>query len=238
MTDKKKKKITKKVTTTITEEIIDVNEKTLIVSILDRSGSIRKILSDVVGGYNTFLKEQKKLEGEAMMTTVLFDDQYEIVYDNIPLKEVEEIDEDIWSPRGTTALYDAIGKTIAKVKDDVKKMAKKNRPQKILVVIVTDGKENDSIEYTNDSIKKLINEMEEKDWQFLYLAANQDAFDVGTSMGFSGGNTYTFDTTEEGTKDMFYTVSNATMSYRSMSTSDANYDQLSKNLINTEEEDK
>jgi hypothetical protein len=209
---KKKKKILK-TTTTVTEEIVSVGEKTLVANAYDRSGSISSIIDDVIGGSNQFIKDQKKLDDEAYMTIALFDDQYELLYDEVPIKEVELLDKTKWYPRGTTALYDAIGKLINQIK------ASKNEYDKVIVCIVTDGYENSSIEYNSESIKKLIKECEEElNWTFVYLAANQDAFDVGTSFGISAGNTYSFSFDSAGAQAFTSSINNAVNYYRSTST--------------------
>jgi len=233
----KKKKITTTVTTT-TEEIINVptNEKTHIICILDRSGSMSSIISDSIGGFNTFLKQQKELPDEATLTVALFDDQYELLYDNIDIKKADELTNKIWIPRGTTALYDAIGKTINIEKTNFAKLGDE-KPSKVLVCIVTDGQENASREYNIDNVKKLIKKCEKDNWNFLYLAANQDAFDVGTSFGVSAGNTYTFNATSAGTTVMYNAVASTATSYRGMSSNDSNFGTLSKSLITTTEDD-
>ena len=225
-----KKKVIKK-TTTVVEEVVQTDNLTEIVAILDRSGSMQSIIDDAIGGFNTFLKDQKKEDIPAKMTLALFDDQYELVYDNVELNDVEKMTNKVWSPRGLTALYDAIGMTVNKVADRHKKMKKEERPNKVLVAIVTDGMENASSEFTNESIKKLTKKMEKKDWQFIYLASNQDAFNVGTSFGVKGGNTFTYANTSVGNQVMFSALSNATIKYRTVTTDSANYQNISANLM-------
>ena len=230
----RKKVVTK---TTITEEIIEERiegEKTQIICVLDRSGSMGNIIDDAIGGFNEFIQEQKKLPDEATLTVALFDTQYDLIYDNVDIKKVEEITRDSWSPRGMTALYDAIGKTINNVKNTHASMKKKNRPDKVLFCVVTDGFENSSREFSSENVKTLIKDCEKNDWRFIYLAANQDAFDVGTSFGFSGGNTYNFMATPDGAQNMSMTLSNASVAYRGMSTSDDNFKTKSKTLMDDE----
>ena len=209
------------------------DNSTQIVCILDRSGSMRKIIDDAIGGFNSFLDKQKKLDEPATMTVALFDDKYDLLYDNIKINKVEEMTVNVWSPRGLTALYDAIGRTINTVKDNHKKLSKKEKPSKVLVVIVTDGLENDSKEYSQNEINKLIKEMEKKDWNFLYLAANQSAFSEGTSIGISGGNTLNYKNTSKGNKVMFDTLASATTKYRSMAKSSVDYADISTNLMDS-----
>jgi len=222
----------KKVTTTVTEETILTNEKTQIVCVLDRSGSMATIIEDAIGGFNEFLSKQKELDDDATITVVLFDDRYEMLYDNVSVKEAKSLTRNEWSPRGTTALYDAIGKTINNVESSHKKMLNENLPDKVLFVIVTDGLENASREFKHDTIKSLISKKEkESNWKFLYLAADQDAFDVGTSFSVSGGNTFNYTNTSDGNKNMFNKLSSATKLYRTVSTTELNYSYMSNNLM-------
>jgi uncharacterized protein YegL len=228
----KKKKVTTTTVTTVVEEIVSSNEKTQIICILDRSGSMadKGIIVEAINGFNNFLDEQKKLKDKATITVALFDDQYQLLYDDVDIQKVEKITKDTWTPRGMTALYDAIGKTINTVKANRVKLGSE-KADKVLVCIVTDGLENASHEYTRDAIKNLIQDCEKEDWNFIYLAANQDAFAVGSTFGVSFGNTYTFTADAVGAQNMSMTLNNASVSYRSMSRSDVDYAKKSKNLI-------
>ena len=230
----KKKKTVTTVTTTTTETVV-TDEKTHIICVLDRSGSMSGMMKDSIGGFNTFLQQQRELPDEATITVALFDDKYELLYDNVDIKEVRDITDKEWFPRGTTALYDAIGKTINNDKALIKKMKKKDRPNKVLVCVVTDGYENASKEFNLDNIKTLISDCEKDDWNFIYLAANQDAFDVGQGFGISGSNTYTYTATVDGVANMSATLNDATVMYRSMSTTDANFNTASKSLIDSDD---
>jgi len=222
----------KKVTTTVVEETIPSNEKTQIICILDRSGSMadKGIIHESIGGFNRFLKEQKTLKDNATLTVVLFDDQYDLLYDDVDIKKVDEIKYDTWFPRGMTALYDAIGKTINTVKANHVHLSVE-KPAKVLVCIVTDGYENASREYNRNDIKNLIRQCEHENWNFIYLAANQDAFAVGTSFGVSASNTYTYTADVAGVFDMSDTLNNASVSYRGMNSNDADFQKKSKTLI-------
>lgn len=235
----KKKKVTTTVTTVVTEETVSSNDKTQIICILDRSGSMadKNIIVEAINGFNNFLDEQKKLKDKATLTVALFDDRYELLYDDVDIQKVEKITKDTWSPRGMTALYDAIGKTITTVKANRAKLGSE-KPDKVLVCIVTDGLENASQEYHRDGIKKLIKECENEDWNFIYLAANQDAFAVGSGFGISGGNTYAFVATADGAQNMSMTLNNATVSYRGMSVGSTGYQQKRKNLIQQDDDKK
>lgn len=223
------KKIKKTTTTVITEKVVNTDEKTLVVLILDRSGSMgfNNLINDAIGGVNQYIKDQKKLKDEAYMTAALFDDRYELIYNNVPMGEVELFTTDVWSPRGMTRLYDAIGRTL----NDVKSLVKKNKIDKVLVNIVTDGQENDSVEYTADQIKKLIKSCEKEGWAFTYLAANQDAFKEGSKFGISKGNTYNFSADAGGMSNVSATLNNATTYYRSTATSDVAFAANAANLM-------
>ena len=233
---KKKKTVTTTVTkvTTVTTE--PTNEKTQIVCILDRSGSMSGIMSDSIGGFNTFLKQQRELPDEATLTVALFDDKYELLYDDVDIKKVKDITSKEWFPRGVTALHDAIGKTINNVKANHRKLGVE-APAKVLVCIVTDGYENASKEYSRSDVQKLIQDCEKDDWNFMYLAANQDAFAVGQSFGVSAGNTYNYTATMDGVSNMSATLTGAAVSYRAMSSSDANFKTKSKSLIDDDDKD-
>jgi len=231
---KKKKKVTT-VTTTVTKtEYLSTNEKTHIICILDRSGSMSSIMDDSIGGFNMFLKQQRDLPDEATISVALFDDKYELIYDNVDIKEAKDLTKEIWYPRGTTALYDAICKTINGEKAKLAKLGNE-APAKVLVCIVTDGYENASRENTQDHTKSLIKQCEKDDWNFVYLAAGQDAFSVGQSFGMSVGNTLNYTASADGVFTMSSQLSDVTTSYRSMSSSDANFKTKSKKLINDDD---
>lgn len=159
---------------------------TELVFILDRSGSMGGLESDTIGGYNALLEKQKKEPGEAVVTTVLFDDGYELLHDRINLREVAPITEDEYYVRGTTALLDAIGKTINKVGNAQKQTAEAERAEQVVVVITTDGMENASREYGYEQVRKLIEGQKSRyGWEFLFLGANIDA--VATAGRFGIG---------------------------------------------------
>ena len=138
-----------------------------IVFIVDRSGSMQGSESDTIGGYNAFLHKQKAQEGEARVTTVLFDNQYELLHDAVELPMVTDITEHNYFVRGTTALYDALGQTIERVKA---------RTSRAIFVIITDGLENASVKYTADHVKELIGERQAAGWEFFYLGADLENF--------------------------------------------------------------
>jgi len=235
---KKKKKVTVVTTTKTTTEYIPTNERTHIICILDSSGSMSSIMSDSIGGFNMFLKEQRELPDDATITVALFDSNrnYQLLYDNIDIKKAKDLTSEEWHPRGLTALHDAIGKTINADKAKLAKLGSE-APSKVLVCIVTDGLENDSVEYQVSDIKKLIKDCEKQDWNFMYLAANQDAFDVGSGFGVSAGNTYNYTATMDGVANMSTTLTGAAVSYRAMNSSDVDFSVKSKSLIENDDKD-
>ena len=164
-----------------------------IIVVLDRSGSMSMIREDTIGGFNTFLQEQKDVPGEATLTLAQFDDVYEVVHDNLVIGEVPELDTKTFVPRGMTALYDAVGKTINSVGERYEKMSEEERPEHVVFVILTDGDENASREFKNDSIKSLITEQTDKyNWNFVFLGANQDACLTAQGMGISRDASMTY----------------------------------------------
>ena len=182
------------------------SNRTNIITILDRSGSMSGRQDDVIGGYNNFVKEQVDSEGEIRFTLAQFDHEYEMVYDNIPIVEVPSLD---FSPRGSTALLDAIGRTINTVIERYKKNIVK--PDKTLFVIITDGYENSSSEFNNKQIKVLVEKVkEEYDFQFLFLGADIDGFAGGTGMSFKAANSVSVSSDYRST---FTTLSNNVKSY-------------------------
>lgn len=187
-----------------------------LVCILDRSGSMESIRSDAVGGFNAFLEAQRNVPGTATVTLVLFDDKYEVVHESVDLKAVENLTDKTFVPRGSTALLDAIGRTINDVGARLAKMAEDQRPEKVMVCIVTDGQENASREFANSKIKEMIDHQRDKyKWEFSFLAANQDAFATAGSIGIAKQFTSNFAATADGTKGALRTMSAYATSYRS-----------------------
>lgn len=184
--------------------------------VLDRSGSMSVVRDDTIGGFNTFLKEQQAQPSAANLTFVQFDDQYEVVHLGVPIKDVPELDALTFVPRGWTALLDAIGRSINDTGARIAKMEHYNRPAKVIFVIITDGAENRSTEFTHDKIKEMIKlQTETYNWDFVFLGANQDAISVGSSMGMLRGNSMTYSSNAIGTQNVFSSVAEKMSSYRS-----------------------
>ncbi len=189
---------------------------TEIVFILDRSGSMQRLAEDTIGGYNAFIEEQKKQDGEANLTTVLFDDQYEVLHNGVNIKDVKPLTDKEYTARGMTALMDAVGRTINSVGDRLSKMDEVDRPSKVIVVITTDGMENASTEFTKKQVKDMITHQTEKyNWQFMFLGANIDAASEAQSIGISPQFASNYCYTKVGTDALYKTMSKTVACYRS-----------------------
>jgi len=156
---------------------------TRIAVILDRSGSMVSVVDATISGFNEFVHSQKLEPGQANLKLVQFDDQYEEVFDK-PLSEVPLLDHETFVPSGWTALHDAIGRTIKVLDNELTRMPEAERPAKVLMLILTDGEENRSTEFTREQIADMVKEQQEKSsWNFVFLGANQDS--VLTASGFN-----------------------------------------------------
>ena len=185
--------------------------KTEILAVLDRSGSMFNIVADAIGGYNTFLKDQQSVDGEARITVALFDDQYELLYAATPLAEAQPLTSMTFVPRGGTALMDAIGRTL---QVEGARIEAEGWAEKVIVCITTDGGENQSKEFTAPMVRELVTAAEAKGWVFVFLAANQDAFATAKFYGMSGAHAQNFAATGAGMSEGYASVSNVTRSLR------------------------
>jgi hypothetical protein len=169
----------------------DVNY-THIAFLLDRSGSMMSIKSDTEGGFDAYIESQKTQSGRCTVTLAQFDDQYEEVYAGRDLQSVPKLD---LQPRGSTALDDSIAALVRSTGEYLAGLPERRRPGSVIFGIMTDGMENASQEWTRPAIKALIEEQEKKyDWTFSYMGANQDAIEVGGSMGIPAGRSLTYGT--------------------------------------------
>lgn len=189
---------------------------TEMVFVLDRSGSMRHLTNDTIGGFNSMIENQKKEEGEAFVTTVLFDNQYELLHDHIDIREIQPITNNEYYARGMTALLDAIGKTINSIGNRLSATPEDERPDKVIFVITTDGFENASVEFTKSAVKEMIEHQQSKySWIFMFLGANMDAVGEAASLGINTdfARTYTADTW--GTQSVYNSTSKAMSCARS-----------------------
>lgn len=170
---------------------------THIALVIDRSGSMIRIAHDMQGGIDSLLKEQAALPGKLLIDVVTFDSKVEYPYSNASAKEIDA--NDLIHPRGSTALYDAVGSTITALGQKLAKLSEKERPGNVLVVVVTDGQENSSREWKQADVKKAV-ETQTKDfsWDFIFLGANIDSAAVGGGIGFAAANTMNYDATGAG----------------------------------------
>lgn len=166
----------------------DLTDITLVV---DRSGSMEQVQEDAQGGVNSFIKEQAKEPGEALLTLVQFDTEYEFLHKGVPVSQVPEYK---LVPRGMTALLDAVGRAINETGERLSKMKEQDRPGLVIFVVMTDGLENSSKEFSKDNIKEMIKrQQEEYNWHFTFLGANQDAFAEAGSMGIHAAGVANYD---------------------------------------------
>lgn len=185
---------------------------TEIVFILDESGSMDEIKDDTIGGFNTFVEQQKEIPGDAVFTFIKFSDYYKVVEEGALLESVRPLNKKTFTPSFTTALLDAVGITIKKVGNRHDTLGDE-KPGKVLFAILTDGLENASKEFRQRSkIAKMIKEKKKAGWEFLFLGADIDAWGEGGSMGFSRGQTVS--TSKKNTKKSYMGLSHFTASYR------------------------
>jgi len=169
------------------------NQLTEIAFVLDRSGSMQSQLEAAISGFNDFLREQRSAPGEARFTLVLFDDQYEVPCNAIPIAEAVELDTSTFVPRGSTALLDAVGRTIDDLGGRLAATAEESRPGQVILVILTDGLENASEKYTwKDISKKIKHQRDTYRWEFLFLGANQDAIATASQMNIAAGSAMSY----------------------------------------------
>ncbi len=164
---------------------------TVIQAIIDRSGSMHSIRSDAEGGFNAFIESQRTLPGQCQVSLARFDDEYEVVYTDLPIDQVPPL---VIEPRGTTAMLDAIGRTVVGLAARLAALPEGQRPGVVIVGIVTDGLENASREFGYESVKQLITQQErDYGWRFLYMGADQDAVEQGARMGVAAGRSLSYD---------------------------------------------
>ncbi|MBQ2663843.1 MAG: VWA domain-containing protein [Clostridia bacterium] len=183
---------------------------TEIVFILDRSGSMRGLEADTIGGYNSMLDKQREEEGEAYVSTVLFDDVPEIIHDRVQIDKIKDITGKEYYVRGCTALLDAVGGAIHHIAHIHKYAREEDVPEKTIFIITTDGMENASRTYTYEKVKSMIEHEKEKyGWEFIFLGANIDAAAVGARMGISEDRSVQFTNDETGVKMNYAAMSDA-----------------------------
>lgn len=191
---------------------------TEIICIVDKSGSMGRVKNDTIGGFNEFLENQKKEEGDANLTLVLFDTSNKVLYNGTPIQEVEPLSTETYQPGGWTGLYDAIGVGIDATLERRESMPEKEKAANVIFAILTDGEENRSEEYKGEagraSIFEKINHQRENNWEFIFLGANQEAISSGRAIGIASDKTMRYADSSIGTRGIYSNLSAAVSTIR------------------------
>ncbi|HHT43529.1 MAG TPA: hypothetical protein GX014_09055 [Firmicutes bacterium] len=187
---------------------------TELVFILDKSGSMAGLEDDTIGGYNAMLAKQKEVEGSCLVTTVLFDHSMRLIHDRIDLRAVQPLTEKEYQVGGSTALLDAMGSAIQKISDVQEQSGEEYRADKVLFVIITDGCENSSRDFSPNKVKALVEEHKEQGWEFVFLGANMDAIAAASSYGISADRAQSYHSDHLGVALNFAVMSDVVASYR------------------------
>ena len=200
---------------------------TELIFILDRSGSMAGLESDTIGGFNSMIKKQQtETEGNALVSTVLFDHESNVLHDRVPLNDVKPLTQKDYEVRGTTALLDAVGDAIKHVRNIHKYAREEDLPQKTLFVITTDGMENSSVKFSYREIKRLIGKQKEKGWEFIFLGANIDAVKVASHIGIDARRAVNYHADSHGIEECFGAIGNFASAFAA--TPDINVDEFFK----------
>ena len=200
------------------------NNLTELVFILDRSGSMCGLEKDTIGGFNSMLARQRNEPGEAYVSTILFDNETEVIHDRVPLCQVRDLTEEQYYVRGCTALLDAVGDAIHHIGNVHKYARKEDVPEKTLFIITTDGMENASRKYSYERVRKMIQHEKEKyGWEFLFLGANIDAAAEAKRFGIDESRAANYHCDEEGTALNYEVISEAITSVRACATLNADW---------------
>ena len=188
---------------------------TEIVFILDRSGSMAGLEADTIGGFNAMIEKQKQEPGDAYVSTMLFDNHTEVIHDRVDIRKVAPMTRKEYYVRGSTALLDAVGKSIRHIGNVHKYAREEDRPEKTIFVITTDGMENASREYTYQCVRKMIEHMQEKyGWEFLFLGANIDAAKEAARFGITEDRAANYHADHQGTAVIYEAMSEAVCNVR------------------------
>jgi uncharacterized protein YegL len=188
---------------------------TELVFILDKSGSMGGLESDTIGGYNAMLEKQKQVQGECVVTTVLFDHGYELLHDRIDLRAVGKMTEKEYQIGGSTALLDAMGTTMNKIRNVQRNTAEEYRAENVMFVIITDGQENSSHEYSVETIRSQVEQHQQQDgWEFIFLGANMDAIETAGHVGIRAGYAQSYHADKQGVELNFAVISDVVTRFR------------------------
>lgn len=197
---------------------------TEIVFILDRSGSMGGLESDTIGGFNAMIEKQKREEGNALVSTVLFDNDTEVLHDRVDIKDIAPLTDDDYYVRGSTALLDAIGGAIHHIGNIHKYARDEDVPEHTLFVITTDGMENASHHYSGDRVRKMVERQKTRyGWEFLFLGANIDAVETAREFGISEDRAVNYHSDSVGTKLNYEVLSDTICQVRASGSIDGNW---------------
>ena len=208
---------------------------TEIVYILDRSGSMGGLESDTIGGFNSMMEKQKKTGEKAVISTVLFDDESEVLHDRVSIDQIGKMTDEQYFVRGCTALLDAVGGAITHMGNIHKYAREEDRPEKTIFIITTDGMENASKNYSYDRIQKMIKRQQEKHgWEFIFIGANIDAYEEAQKFGIKKERAVNYVHDEVGTANVYAGVSMAVCSVMNANSNKEATECLSESGWNTE----
>ena len=192
-----------------------VAKKTHVAVILDRSGSMATIKPDIIGGFNTFLADQQKAKNNVTLTLVQFDgvNPYEVVHNMAPIKRVAALNNESYTPRGGTPLLDAIGKGIENLEAQIGFMKPGDRPENVVMVIITDGQENESRTFRKEQIEGMIKTKQDAGWQFVFLSCDLNAIGEAATIGLAKSHTMAYDHNAHGIQCAFMSLSSNTTGY-------------------------
>lgn len=182
-----------------------------LVFILDRSGSMAGLEKETIAGFNRLIQQQKEVQGEALVSTVLFDDRFEVLHNRVSIQKIEHMTSKDYYVRGSTALLDAIGRSILKIRNVHKALEEENKPEKTLFFITTDGMENASVEFNYERVNEYIQLQKEKyGWEFIFIGANIDAIGTAKKFGIDADRAVNYRADKRGT-NLNYKVMNETI---------------------------
>lgn len=188
---------------------------TQILVIQDRSGSMESVRRATIDGFNEFVRGQRSGPGDCRLRLIQFDHEYNLRYD-MPIRDVPQLNDSTYEPRGTTALLDAIGRGLFMLGDDLKKTPEENRPGKVIVVIMTDGMENASKDYTRKKVFDIITQQRDTyKWEFIFLGANMDAIQEANALGINQNAAITYSASNAGTQSAYQAMNCSVLRSRS-----------------------
>lgn len=190
--------------------------------LIDESGSMQHLAADTIGGFNSFIEEQRLVEGKATVSVHTFSTRRKTLSSMVPIKEATLLDRASYSPSGGTALNDALGQSIIDLGKDLSDLPEEDRPGKVLFIVITDGEENSSCSFSKEQVKSMVEQQESiYKWNFIYLGANVDSFAESSSIGIRGANTLNYDASADGIRGTYTVLSGSIGSSRIHAKSDA-----------------